>query len=389
MAMKKIRIGNDIVLRVTVTRLGEPETFEGKRLKLSLRSGCDSVELAFQREGNVLTALWAGSEQRKTGTYRLTLQEDYGWGSRNTVDECNVFTLVPCSHQESGLTGRQEVGSSLEITAGNSGVTTDVDLSVGLPQNGLSAYEIAVLHGFTGTEEEWLDSLKISGLIDDHLSGESENAVQNKVITNAILKEVNTLAVVPSLIEKGVAAQVKLTMKSYSSYKWENSASGKNVLTPTRLSVDGVEAEMGEAGLDDGYACLTVGNAGVSAKYAIDTEEGKSFNGSVTAVYPKYYGSSASPTMTSADVLALAKQALSVTAAQSGVGVGVESGEYLWLCVPSGMKISLVKDANTNMEVSMLSYTPTVVAVDGKGDYNCYRSQYTMNGTETLKLNIG
>lgn len=31
---------------------------------------------------------------------------------------------------------------------------------------GLSAYEIAVLHGFVGTEQEWLDSLKVqfSGL---------------------------------------------------------------------------------------------------------------------------------------------------------------------------------------------------------------------------------
>ena len=29
--------------------------------------------------------------------------------------------------------------------------------------NGKSAYEIAVEHGFTGTEEEWLESLKASG----------------------------------------------------------------------------------------------------------------------------------------------------------------------------------------------------------------------------------
>lgn len=161
MAMKKIRIGNDIVLRVTVTRLGEAETFEGKTLKLSLRSAYDSVELAFQREGNVLTALWAGSEQRRTGAYRLTLQEDYGGGSRNTVDECDVFTLVPCSRQESGLTGGQEVESSLDITAGDGGVTTDVDLSVSLPQNGLSAYEVAVRNGFDGTEQEWLASMHL------------------------------------------------------------------------------------------------------------------------------------------------------------------------------------------------------------------------------------
>ncbi len=37
---------------------------------------------------------------------------------------------------------------------------TSANMVIPLPQDGKSAYEIAVDHGFTGTEDEWLDSLK-------------------------------------------------------------------------------------------------------------------------------------------------------------------------------------------------------------------------------------
>jgi len=161
--MRKIRIGNDIVIRATVTRLGEAESFDGKTLELSLRSAYETVRLATVAVGNVLTAVWLGSEQRKTGTYKLTLVEDYGEGSRNTVDECEVFALVACSHQESGLTGRQTIDAAMDISAGASGVTRDVDLEISAPANGLSAYELAVRNGYAGTEAEWLESLSAAG----------------------------------------------------------------------------------------------------------------------------------------------------------------------------------------------------------------------------------
>ena len=45
----------------------------------------------------------------------------------------------------------------------------------------LSAYALAVKHGFTGSEEEWLESLR-APLPDGEMSDTSENAVQNKVI---------------------------------------------------------------------------------------------------------------------------------------------------------------------------------------------------------------
>lgn len=43
--------------------------------------------------------------------------------------------------------------------------------------HGLSAYEIAVEHGFVGTEEEWLESLKASAVVEFRTN---ENTVQYK-----------------------------------------------------------------------------------------------------------------------------------------------------------------------------------------------------------------
>jgi len=145
--MKKIRIGNDLTLRVTVTRLGSEESLEDKQLRLLVRSALETRQLSFTREGSVLTAFWAGSEQAKTGTYTVTLIEDYGESSRNTVDTCGAFALVARSGSEDGdaLTGAQ---------------TIDLDIDVSVPANGLSAYELALRGGYEGTEEEWLDSLK-------------------------------------------------------------------------------------------------------------------------------------------------------------------------------------------------------------------------------------
>lgn len=57
----------------------------------------------------------------------------------------------------------------------------------------ITAYAIAVKHGFEGTEEEWLASLKgESGVtVDDELSETSENPLQNKVITKALNEKVD------------------------------------------------------------------------------------------------------------------------------------------------------------------------------------------------------
>lgn len=157
--MRKIRIENDIVIRVTVTRDGEAESFDGKTVRMFLRSPYERLEMTYTRIGNVLIAVWLGTQQKKTGVYSVTVTEDYGDGSRNTADECEAFALVSHSCQEDVQTGRQTVASTLDMKSCDT-LTNDIDIAVSAPSNGLSAYEIAVQRGFEGTEEEWIASLK-------------------------------------------------------------------------------------------------------------------------------------------------------------------------------------------------------------------------------------
>lgn len=157
--MTKIRLGNDIILRTTVTRLGEAENLDDKQITLRLHSPYESRELMFARTGNVLISAWLGSQQTKTGTYTLTLTLDYGDGSRNTVD-CEDFLTLVSRTSQAGLTGEQKLEATLDVNQSTEGVSEDIDLAITAPANGLSAYEIAVKNGFEGTETEWLDSLK-------------------------------------------------------------------------------------------------------------------------------------------------------------------------------------------------------------------------------------
>ena len=138
----RIRIGNDIPIRWTVTRCGEPEDFTGRTLKLLMRTAYSETEVTdFAVDGNVISWTFRGSEQKTTGGYTFTLIENAGRDDMNTVDACDALKLVPCSCSESC---EEEVEISTDIT---------------VPANGFSAYEIAVQHGFKGTEEEWLASL--------------------------------------------------------------------------------------------------------------------------------------------------------------------------------------------------------------------------------------
>ena len=141
----KIRIGNDIIIRMRLTRNGESEDLTGKKLFVMLRSSYKKLIVEHTIIGDEIIVSWLGSEQERTGTYTVTVIEEYGNGNRNTVDACNAFTLVSRSCDETNAkTGSQ---------------TIDLNLDISVPSNGLSAYEIAVRYGFEGTEEEWLESL--------------------------------------------------------------------------------------------------------------------------------------------------------------------------------------------------------------------------------------
>lgn len=145
--MKKIRIGNDIVIKWRITINGEEVNLEGLDLSLYISTTYQPRKaIAFAVAGNEITATFKGSEQKVTGVYRLTLYRNEGENAQSILDACDAFELVSCS--------------CLTVDAAFGGAEVELpiaDLGVGIP--GLSAYEIACIEGFKGTQAEWIASL--------------------------------------------------------------------------------------------------------------------------------------------------------------------------------------------------------------------------------------
>lgn len=145
--MKKIRIGNDIVIKWRITINGEEVNLEGLDLSLYISTTYQPRKaIAFAVAGNEITATYKGAEQKVTGVYRLTLYRNEGENAQSILDACDAFELVSCS--------------CLTVDAAFGGAEVELpvaDLGVGIP--GLSAYEIACIEGFKGTQAEWLASL--------------------------------------------------------------------------------------------------------------------------------------------------------------------------------------------------------------------------------------
>lgn len=156
--MVKIRYGNDIPISWTINRNDKAEDFTlVKSLRLLMTSISSSVEITdYVIDGNVIKWMFWGKDQKAPATYRFTLIENAGQEGMFTIDACNALALVGTSCAADDCDGPFEV--SVVSNINDKGVTCTSAIT--LPSNGLSAYEIAVLHGFKGTEEEWLASLK-------------------------------------------------------------------------------------------------------------------------------------------------------------------------------------------------------------------------------------
>ena len=149
--MRKIRKGNDICVRWSIFNSGEePYPLDGKDLTLYVKNRLGSGKFDnFTTEGNVLTFYLLGKDQNALGTYSFVLVENEGETDMKTVDVVEPLMLVPHTYQEQE---DDEEGVDIEYV--------DLTSMTAIGINGASAYEIAVEHGYKGTEEEWLASLK-------------------------------------------------------------------------------------------------------------------------------------------------------------------------------------------------------------------------------------
>ena len=102
--MDKIRLGNDIEMRWSIfTRNGDnkvPYNLEGRALTLSVVNRTGESEIEFFAEGNIVTGVFRGRDQKILGKHGVILRENNGKDGMRTIDACDAFELVACSCEE-------------------------------------------------------------------------------------------------------------------------------------------------------------------------------------------------------------------------------------------------------------------------------------------------
>ena len=99
--MKKIRIGKDIHITWNILTNSEPQSLDGRDLKLVITNPLRVREdIPFTVSGNTVEANLYGSTQKHLGVYMLTLWENFGKPGQTAVDACKAFQLVPYTCME-------------------------------------------------------------------------------------------------------------------------------------------------------------------------------------------------------------------------------------------------------------------------------------------------
>jgi predicted pyridoxine 5'-phosphate oxidase superfamily flavin-nucleotide-binding protein len=149
--MIKKRIGTDLFLKFAITENGAAADLSAAtNLKLTIKREGSSkrIDQTFTRTDNVLAFQWSSVENTTVGVFNATIEYDKSSTASETgyihyaVDFLSAFEVVSYSTQE------------------DYAETTLTGETVQYGADGLSAYQIAVKHGYVGTEEEWVNEIK-------------------------------------------------------------------------------------------------------------------------------------------------------------------------------------------------------------------------------------
>lgn len=127
--MKRIRIGNDILIKWTIMREGQPEDLSGKELKLIMHSPGRSKEVEdYQIDGNVISWIFYGKDQKFADIYSFTLIENDGEKGMFTVDACDALMLVKCSHLADSADSDMAVDTETDSGSTDAEMTSDIEI---------------------------------------------------------------------------------------------------------------------------------------------------------------------------------------------------------------------------------------------------------------------
>lgn len=93
--MKRIRINNDIDIRITLKRDGSPENLRDKNILLWMAIGYRKIPVTdFNINENIIGFRFPASSQSNPGVYSIIVEVRDNGGNINTADKCDAFQLV-------------------------------------------------------------------------------------------------------------------------------------------------------------------------------------------------------------------------------------------------------------------------------------------------------
>ena len=173
--MEKFRIGNDLtVFWAILDDDSQPYDLSGRTVKIFLTHPRGRMEITqdVNIQGNVISWLFRGRQQRYLGVYKLTVEIFSSPTTRvlrRDIDQ--AFSLVSATLYVEESNGRPEINETGKLTlstilevyqimpivpnVGPNGNWWVDGVDTGKPSTGMSAYEFAKENGYTGTDEEY------------------------------------------------------------------------------------------------------------------------------------------------------------------------------------------------------------------------------------------
>lgn len=108
--MKRIRIGNDLDISISVYNNGSAYDLTDKSVKLYLLTPVSRIDTQCIVASNIIEFRFLGDDQKICGKYNIEVEIISG-NNKNTLDSCDGFKLVDRSYKAGGEDGEFQVNS--------------------------------------------------------------------------------------------------------------------------------------------------------------------------------------------------------------------------------------------------------------------------------------
>lgn len=240
-------------------------------------------------------------------------------------------------------------------------------------EDGKSAYEIAVDHGFEGTEEEWLDSLHGGGSGSGGTDASTEKRISDLEKTVAELTYVpmaiNSFTVSPSTAEKGES--VGFVNLSWSLNK-----------APATLKLDGLAIDVNSTTANEARETTktTWTLEAVDESGTVATK-----NATLSFLNGVYYGVASEPAeYNSAFILGLTKNLRS--SKLNSFTANAQAGEYIYYCLPVSMGACSFKVGGFDGGFSLVDTVSFTNAHGHTENYYIYKSDNAGLGSTSVTV---